>query len=168
MSVTFTVPGAPFINKPCRFCEEARADGTARDNGRGGCCDPFCRGSEDEPTAPEVHLANGNARVVLGVLGLEDEYMCGDLQVAELRRLIIKAKALGRAREGVRETRDYHGEKTRVVTTDEDGTPRIETRGGCHIIEMGLTEADVVARVGRIEGLAAWATDNGYDTISWG
>ena len=169
MSVTFSAPGAPRHRVPCSLCDLAQQDGWANPNEFGGCCAPYCDGTDEESTAPEVNMANGNAADVLGLLGIPTADPIGEIGVEELaglRRRIIRAMNTDRSHL-LREPQELEpGHAGVVVVVRDDGVPRIERRG-CRAYVGGVTDEQVVRRLRGLLTLVAWAQPRGLG-IAWG
>ena len=170
MSVTFTVPSPPRQTVPCRWCAEERAKGEVRENGHGGCCDPWCPGTTNESLAPEANFSQINAAALLRLLGLKcDEAgdLYGEIPVTELRQRLLVARNVDRSGytfEGYSLPGGQAG--TRVVRDEKTGLSRIE-RMGCPVIAGGCSDEQIERRLGQLDTLAKWAQANGFVAITW-
>jgi hypothetical protein len=103
----------------------------------------------------EVNFANRNARVVLGMLGLGDEDLCGGLEgdeLAALRRKLVEVLNVQERRKGaVREASVTGGEGT----------------GQCMVVDAGNEDSDTVRRLKGVQEVVVWAQDRGLG-IGWG
>lgn len=175
MSITFTVPNAPYNTVTCEWCEReletAIAEGRDIEvNEHGGCCDPWCPGVDRVPVAPIANFAEANAAGIIRLLGLPCEDprdLYGEVPVADLRQRILRARNVDRS--GFTSEAYYlpggHA-GTAVVTDEETGLPRIQ-RMGAAVFNGGCSDEQILRRLGQLETLAQWAQDNGYTTITW-
>lgn len=78
---------------------------------------PSCKGTGIESVAqddaPSMNLANGNAMILLKVLGLPTEY-AGEISVPEARRALIKAMSRSSVTEFERPQRIEHGKPREI------------------------------------------------------
>lgn len=167
MSVTFQCSDAPRRQVPCLYCAEPWAD-YPEGNGRGGRCDRFCTGFEEESEAPEVNFANGNAQAVLALLGWTDPeaYLGGEVDGGTLRQRIFRAR--NRDLSAARREALYlpAGHAGAAVVRDADGQARIERRGAAVIVQ-GNTDERTLDRLSALEDLAIYAQEHGFQ-ITWG
>jgi len=168
MSVTFWCPDAPRKQVPCQFCQGEYVD-FPEGNGRGGKCDRFCTGFTEESEAPEVNVANGNAVGILSLLGFQVDacgYMYGSCTAALMRQRLFRARNLDRsALERGMEIQEGGHAGVRVVD-GEDGLPTIQRMGPTFIVG-GNTDEQTLGRLARLEQLALYAQERGYE-ITWG
>ncbi len=141
MSVTFSIPEAPVkqIEEEC-LCE-----------GR----DPNCRwcqgtGQMMTPvsTAPELTLCNVNARAILTVLGLQNEYLNGHLEVSEISK--VRQKILAAS----------NSPRKRASAIREDYTTS-------NFIEFGYTDDQILARLQRLDFILGYGQEHNQ-SVSWG
>jgi len=151
MSVTFWVPNAPRERKivPCDF-----GRGESHECRPGNRCG-YCRdGVEEvwESPAPEVNLANGNARIVLDVLGCPvEDGLYGSFPVEtlpEVRRRIVRALNVSQGRHE---------------------RPESDTRkpGQARVFVQGLDQEGIRERLRRLDAVLAYAQANAQAVV-WG
>lgn len=165
MSVTFSAPGAPQQVNDCPFCKQA-VDGGYDENGH---CDRFCNGVILESEAPEVNLANGNARNILDLMGYDPSDLWGHLEpeeVASFRQRIVMACNQDRSHLEVEPSSIPGGWAGTKVVTDENGMPRIQ-RMGPAIINMGNTDERTLERLEALTRLAIYAQEHNLG-LAWG
>ena len=130
------------------------------------------RGADD---LPEVNFANVNARGVLDLLGIHDEYPCGQVEhddLAVLRRRIVTVLNLPAARRHlVEEPYELEPGHAGVVVVSgvgapDGGVPRIERRG-CRAVYFGNTDQQTVRRLRALDEVVRWAQEHGVG-VSWG
>jgi hypothetical protein len=178
MSVTFTSDAKPTeatnTLEPClcsqmapswayplpELTSEIRADLAAHANPE---C-PLCHGEGLEGVVqtnrPELNFANGNARIVLEVLGLDSNDLFGELPVAGMRRALMR----GRARNLESYTRSeetMHGAPSRR----EDGTIELRPIRG---FACGLSAAEIRARLEQLSAMVEKSAEMGATVIRWG
>jgi len=106
---------------------------------------------ERTSNAPSLNLANGNARVIIDVLLLpvgDPSDLWGEIRVSELaeyRRRIL-----------------YFRNRQQRLSTYERQT---ETEP--NYVSMGLTSQGIMERLERLDGVLAWAQENG-SVVQWG
>lgn len=105
----------------------------------------------------------GNARALLGLLGLDSEDLCGEATLPELRRALLGARARfdRRAPAFVREERVEYG----APREDEDGV--VEMRP-LRLFEGGLDLAGIRRRLEELAEFVEAAAALGADLIAWG
>lgn len=168
MSTTFTVPNAPHKTIPCRWCAEYK-DGGAEMNEHGGYCDPWCPGTVQESEAPEANMASANAESILTLLGIPYGQGYGEVEVADLRQRILKARNQPKARDAFtfQPYVQKGGHAGFVVAPDEEtGIPRLQRRGAGYV-NGGCSDEQLMRRLGDLSTLAQWAQDNGHSVIRW-
>jgi hypothetical protein len=108
------------------------------------------------------HWNAGNARALLGLLGLANEELCGEATLPELRRALLAARARfdRRAPEFVREERVEYGAPREV-----DGV--VELRP-LRLLEGGLDLAGIRTRLEELAEFVEAAAALGADAVSWG
>ncbi len=125
---------------------------------------PSCKGSGIEEVVtddrPEVNYSNGNAHLLLEVLGLEAE-PCGSMTIPEARRAVMR----GRSR---RDLSDF--ERPSEV---EYGPPRDNGKGVVELrplrfLDVGLSSEDLRRRVDCFSALVEESAKRGATEISWG
>jgi hypothetical protein len=190
MSVTFWCPEAPrrTVTKPCDF------PGCVPGN-RCGYCDDGVE-SERVSDAPEFNLCNGNARAILGLVGLaampepiewtlhpstsENEtalpiFTGGELygeltldQMATIRqRLLVLLNSAKRRAPGIREGVELMGEE-RVETVTEGNVVHVEVIPASPRLIVGeLSDEMIVTRLEMFDRLLAWG-QNHLLMVSWG
>lgn len=155
MSITFTCMDAPRDRIPCSFCEEWRREGWISSDEK---CDPYCEGTEDSPSCPEVNFANANARALLTLLGFdfdpEDPY--GSCSGAVMRQRILLAR--NRDRSIALRSSSYTPPPLHLVSN--------QTQLGASIYIQGSTDADTLRRLNSLEKLAIYAQEHDFE-ISW-
>ena len=148
MSVTFWVPQAPRTRAmvPCTY------QGCADDNRCGYCAD----GLEEQVTspAPDLNLANGNAAVVLAVLGIPsaDVELYGSLagdDIASTRRRIVRALNVD------------------LTVYERANDAGMGPRRGARVITQGLDTEGIRERLTRLDAVLAYAQANGHE-VHWG
>jgi hypothetical protein len=101
--------------------------------------------------------ANGNARILLPMLGLPYDpvtgYLDGAVTIAEARRAAIRARNAGdlRVRCGVRETVEFGGPGT----------------GTCRVVECGLDESGIRYRLDAFADFVERAVAAGAKAVYW-
>ena len=142
MSVTFTCPEAPrrTTRRPCDF---------------DGCCPSsrcgYCRDGVEEvvtDSLPFVNLANGNAKALLRLLGLDAHDLYGQLAVV---------KDIAGVRQRITRLRNSVTARSAAVRE-----PRQEPR----IIDVGLSDDGILERLERLDTLLAVAQQHGW-SVSW-
>lgn len=160
MSMTFWCDDAPRTTIPCRNCkleQDYYGDPTRK-------CVGYCDGTEEVSEAPELKLANTNARNVLALLGLStDDY--GDIPVADIpavmQRLLTAINRESSRAHLVTETMETR--TTRM--TEVNGMSTIST--GPRMIGVGNTDEQTLRRLRAAQKLLSWAVENGHP-VSWG
>jgi len=169
MSVTFTATNAPRTTTPCRWCVEARDNGTGHDNGHGGCCNPWCPGTVSTSTAPEVNLSNINAAGMLRLLHLptDNGIMWGSLDCAHLPALRASImRALNRDRSHLVVNASSTPAGSAGVRTEVEGNVVRLVRLGPAVHNCGNTDEQTVRRLRDLDALATWAQVRGLG-LSW-
>jgi hypothetical protein len=164
MSVTFGCSSAPskMVERPCDFpgCEPG--------NRCGYCEDGIER--ERVSDAPEINWANGNARPILSLLGLEADDLYGSLSVEAIpavRRTIMGLLNVESQRApALREFEEFGGDEVREVT-HEGNLATISVRRTCRCIVAGLDDAGVERRLRQCDALLAYAQEHSFE-VSWG
>jgi len=185
MSVTFLVSEAPVTTRCCEWCERAREDRDDRAALDGAWisdpaslsdadwsrvrCDPWCSGEVRAwPEDCEVNFANGNARGVLGLLGLPTDDLLGSVEADEipaiLQRILVASNRRDARAHLDTDPEDSRG-ATRVETDPETGLPRITT--GPRVIGFGNTDEDTLRRLSALRTLFVKAREHGSG-VSWG
>jgi len=150
MSVTFWVPDAPRTREmvPCTY-GEGYAHACTPENRCGYCAD----GLEEkiESPAPEINLANGNARVILEIVGLPVADLYGSLSpesMPKVRRNIVRA---------------LNGQLGAYER------PSSDTRApGCaRVMVQGLDTEGIRERLKRLDAVLAYAQAN-KQRVTWG
>lgn len=141
MSVSFHCPDAPVrtVIRPCDL------DGCTPDERCGYCEDGVL--VEVVRELPEINLANANARAMLRLLGLEDEYLGGQLApgaIPAVRQRILRLRNSARARSSA------------VRLAVDDG----------RVHEGGLSDDSVLDRLERLDELLAEAQRRGW-SVAW-
>lgn len=133
----------------------------------------FCKGAgeyEDFVSdGPEMNLANRNARVLLNLLGLEDDD-AGTIwhkELPELRRHIVKVLNSDNIRKAAIEPFEKGGEITdkRSVKGD-DGVTKIVTRRSPKMIDAGLSEQQIERYFKDVLEIIDFAQKNNYN-VGW-
>jgi hypothetical protein len=111
-------------------------------------CDAYGVLVEAVTECPEVNMANGNARYVMGLLGIEFGDGSGSMPAAEF------AERLGFAT---------------VVGGGDAGTVTVEYReaGGARVIECGRPVGYADQRLAQLVEIAEWALAHGRE-VHWG
>ena len=141
MSVTFWIPAAP--TKKINLGECPRCDGEGCDYM--GCEDGYWYSEQGEH---ELNLANSNAALVLRVIGIVNEELCGGWQgeeLSEIRQRIIGAMNRDRVLAGAERE------------TVEDG----------NMISCGYSRDQIANRLGRLLEIVTAAQESGWE-VSWG
>ena len=124
---------------------------------------PFCKGTGIEAVresdAPVLNLANGNAVLLLGALGL-DSAPSGELSVPEARRAIIRARSRSDLTPFTREQETVYGRPR----ANEDGS--VELRP-VRLSSMGVDKERVASYIERFASLVEESADRGATTIFW-
>lgn len=181
MSVTFWCPDAPRTTETCRWCAEARTNRSpmAALNGEWVqdtdtltdsdwekvTCDPWCRGTREESTAPEVNFANVNARAVLQLLKFDTEDLCGATDGSTLRQRILMARNADRS-SALREEVNLKGGHAGTAVEVHDGVTTI-VRKGCAVFQPANTDEDTLRRLSFLENLAVFAQEHNFEVV-WG
>jgi len=185
MSVTFHVINAPTTTRCCEWCERAREDRDDRAALDGAwiedpaslsdadwsrvTCDPWCSGeTRAAPEGCEVNFANGNARGVLGLLGLPTDDLFGSVEADEVPEILQRVLVASNRRDARAhlDTAPEDGRgPARVEMDPEMGLPRITT--GARVIGFGNTDADTMRRLSALRTLFAKAREYGSG-VSWG
>jgi len=132
-------------------------------------CDGTQEYEQQLSTAPELNVANTNARVVLDILGLEFDYS-GSIPAKDIptlrRRLIQFSNSKGSADAY---TRDYEKSQSTTMrkSKDADGITRLEPKKGATMIDMGLSKEQIRGYVDRLMPLLDYAQKKDVD-ITWG
>lgn len=179
MSVTFGCPDAPRVQETCPWCAEARTERSdhAALNGEWVqdpsvltneqwdtvTCDPWCRGTREESTAPEVNFANVNARAVLQLLNLDTEDLCGSTDGATFRQRIFVAMNTDRS-SALREEVNLLGGHAGTAVENVNGVPTI-VRKGCAVFQPANTDADTLRRLAFLEKLAVFAQEHNFEVV---
>ena len=147
MSVTFSVPDAPRLRVMCVDCLAQRltgyADAYTDPTGR-ITCDKLCDGYTLESEAPEMNVANGNARILLDALGVDAEELGGTFAHYVLPDLIRGT--------------------VRVLNTQ--APERLSESGGgdtCRVVDCGTSAAYIKLRIGQLQALFVYAAERGFD-----
>jgi len=164
MSVTFGCPSAPskWVENPCDFrgCEPG--------NRCGYCEDGIDRQHVSE--APEINWANGNARPLLSLLGLDADDLYGSLKVEDIpavRRTIMGLLNVETHRvPAVREYEEFGGDEVREVS-HEGNLATIRVRRTCRVHVAGLCDEQIVERLRRFDTLLAYAQEHSFE-VCWG
>lgn len=145
MSVTFFCPEAKseYVRVPCDFhgcCPEDRC---------GYCQDGWME--ERRTEAPELNLANANARVIIEAAGLpqsDPSDLWGELEPEEMA--------------AVRRRITYLRNRPRDIQSRTRAT-----ESGPRLISFGLDAEGILSRLERLDALLAWAQERRI-RISWG
>lgn len=162
MSVTFGCIDAPRVSVPCPFCIEFREKGWVEPNEN---CDEYCDGSLTQSMAPEVNLANANARAILELLGFDGNKPWGECDAATMRQRMFRARNNDRS-SALREPGFLPGGHAGVRVVTEGNVVRME-RMGCAVVLQGNTDESTLRRLNDLEKLALWAQEHNY-RILWG
>jgi len=135
-------------------------------------CD-FCRGEGEYedfvPDGPEMNLANRNARVLLGLLGIEydDAGTIWHKELPDLRRHIIRVLNSDDIRKAAIKPSETGGDITdkRAVKGD-GGISRIVTRRSPKMIDPGTSEAQIERYFEDILKIIEFAQKNDYN-VGW-
>jgi hypothetical protein len=109
-----------------------------------------CVGVEDDD--PTMNLANTNAAAFLGLLELPTDELCGEVELAQVRRAVIKARAT-------------FGRKADAFTRESTDTKQ---PGRARIISMGLDRDQLKDYLDRFERLLTEFTARGCTEVYWG
>ena len=139
MSVTFYPSNDwKMVERPCAICSVCEADTND---------DPYCTGTRKEPDCPTVNMANGNACVMLELLGLPVDCY-GDVAVESVPnviRAIIKAQNVSTRRQDA--TADPY----------ESGGPGT---GQCRVIYGGRDEDYISRRLNDLMQFVQYCQEN--------
>lgn len=136
MSTTF-YPSCDWemVETPCDWCEGAKCKPGEPDPEH---ADPWCTGTQRNPSVPTVNFANANAMALLGLLGLPQEYG-GRVEAEELPAVQRKVVAARNSR------------KRRVpydAAAYDVGGPGT---GQCRTIYMGNTDEQTMRRLDQFQ-----------------
>jgi len=164
MSVTFSAIGAPETSNmvPCYM------DGCSALTRCGYCKD----GLLDEPleSIPSLNLANGNARAILSLVGLEDEFLSGGLEVEGIapirQRIFVLRNSEKRRAAAIREPED---KQEAILEMSGGAVEGVQTlyRMSPRMITAGLDDDGILDRLERLDELLAAAQAGGFG-VSWG
>ena len=147
MSVDFTAAAATtqYVDKACDFpgcCEEERC---------GSCQEGIMQ--ERVSDAPELNLNNGNAAIVIRVLGLDPPDMWGKLateQLPAIRRRIM-----------------YLRNRPLALASYARETADTRRPGQCRVVCGGIDAQVILDRLERLDAVLAWAQERNSEVL-WG
>lgn len=150
MSITFSSPAShvSYITKPCDFP---------------GCCETnrcgYCDGGEEQfrvTEAPELNFNNGNARIIINVLGLpQDDPM--DMWGKVPSELIP----------AIRQRIMYLRNRPLALAPYTRETSDTQLPGQCRVILGGIDPVAILSRLERLDTLLTWAQEHNAP-ITWG
>jgi hypothetical protein len=150
MSITFSSPASrvSYITQPCDFP---------------GCCEEnpcgYCDGGIEQirvTEAPELNFNNGNARIIIAVLGLPQD-----------APMDMWGKVAPELLPTIRQRIMYLRNRPLALAPHTRETSDTQLPGQCRVIHGGIDTQAILSRLERLDALFAWAQEHNTE-VCWG
>jgi len=169
-TVTFWIPDAPARKEKlqCGGCDGTGEDNFNTDDDK---C-PYCKGKGYDgmttvSDAPEMNLANSNARSILNILGLDaDENLMGEIKnsdIGNIKQRIMKIINSDNSTSEVERSPSDIQQTSTTVGKDEHGLSQIQRQQGPHMVDYGLSGDDIKKRLKYLITVLDYAQKNNYN-----